>query len=120
MNIALWVGQGLLALLFTATGTAKVALPRERLVERMHMHWAATWPRARVKALGLAEIAGAIGLVIPLATGIAPVLTPIAALCLALLMVGAIRAHKQLGEGFVPAVVAMLLCLAVAAGRFHS
>lgn len=118
MTTALWVAQGLVAFLFTVTGTAKLTLRRERLIERLHMKWAATWPPARIKLLGLAEVAGALGLVLPIATGIAPVLTPIAALCLAVLMAGAIRAHRQLGEGFAPAVVVLILCLAMAAGRF--
>jgi hypothetical protein len=116
MNAALWTAQILVALVMMVAGTVKLMLPRERLAARMH--WAATWPRGRIKLLGLAELAGAVGLVVPAATGIAPLFTPIAALCLAILMAGAVRTHRQLGESSVPAVVVALLCLAVAAGRF--
>ena len=98
MNTALWIAQGFVALIVTLTGTAKLVLAREQLARKMH--WAATWPRGRIKLLGLAEVAGAVGLVLPTATGIAPVLTPIAALCLAVLMAGAIHTHRRLGEGF--------------------
>lgn len=114
-NIALWIVQALLAGVFTLTGTVKLVVPRERLEKRMH--WAATWPRWRIRLLGLAELAGAIGLVLPAATGIGPVLTPIAALCLAVLMVGAVGTHRGLGEGVLPAVIVGALCLVVAAGR---
>jgi hypothetical protein len=114
-NIALWVAQGLVALLVAFTGSIKIALPRERLAQRMH--WAASWPRGRIKLLGLAEVAGAVGLVLPMALGIAPVLTPIAALCVAALMGGAIQTHRRLGEGFAPAALTLLLCIAIAAGR---
>jgi len=112
-NTLLWTGQGLLALVFTVTGALKLIAPRERL--QMHMRWAKTWPRGRIKLLGLAEVAGAIGLVVPRATGILPLLTPIAALCLAALMVGAAATHHRLRESpLAPAVVAAL-CVVVAA-----
>lgn len=114
-NVALWVVQGLLAGVFTLTGTAKLVLPREVLEKRMH--WAAGWPRWRIRLLGLAEVAGGVGLVVPLATGVAPVLTPVAALCLAVLMVGAAGTHRRLGESVVPAVVIGALCLVVGAAR---
>ena len=71
MNAALWTVQISLALVMMV----KLVLPRERLAPRVH--WAATWPRWRIKLLGLAELAGAVGLVVPEATGIAPLLTPI-------------------------------------------
>jgi len=117
LNVALWVVQGLLAGVFLLTGTAKLVLPREVLEKRMH--WAAAWPRWRIKLLGLAEVAGAVGLVVPAATGVAPVLTPIAALCLAVLMVGAVRTHRSFGESVVPALVIGALCLVVAAARLQ-
>jgi hypothetical protein len=116
MNTALWVAQAFVALVVTFTGTAKLVFPRERLARQMH--WATAWPRGRIKLLGLAELAGAAGLIVPMATGIAPVLTPVAALCLAVLMAGAIRTHQRLGEGFLPAVVIGVLSVAIAAGRF--
>jgi hypothetical protein len=114
-NIAVWIVQGLLAGVFSLTGTVKLVVPREQLEKRMH--WAATWPRWRIRLLGLAEVFGAIGLILPGATGVAPLLTPIAALCLAVLMVGAVGTHRRFGEGVLPAVIVGTLCLVVAAGR---
>ncbi len=115
LNVALWIAQGFVALVVAFTGTVKLVVPREELAKKMH--WAADWPRWRIKLLGLAEVAGGVGLVVPRATGIAPFLTPLAALCLAVLMAGAVRTHRRLGEGAAPAVVVGLLCLGVAAGR---
>ena len=112
-NVLLWIGQGLLATLFALTGAIKLLVPRERL--QVRMHWARTWPRARIRLLGLAELAGALGLVLPRATGIAPMLTPIAAVCLALLMAGAAQTHVRLRETPVPAAVVGLLCLVLGA-----
>lgn len=114
-NTALWLVQGLLALAFTATGGAKLTLAREQLATRMH--WAASWPRGRIKALGLAELAGAAGLLVPGLTGLPGWLTPLAAACLAVLMGGAIQTHRRLGEGFAPAGVVGALCLLVSLGR---
>ncbi len=79
-----WVAQGFVALVMTLAGMAKLMVPRAQLARRMH--WAATWARGRIKLLGLAEVAGAVGLIVPMATGIAPVLTPMAAVCVAVLM----------------------------------
>ena len=115
LNTLLWIAQGLVALAVALAGATKLLVPREKLMAKMH--WAATWPPARIKLLGLAEVAGAVGLVAPMATGIAPVLTPIAALCVAVLMGGAVRTHQRLGEGFAPAAVLSVLCVAIAAGR---
>ena len=114
MNTALWIAQAFVAIVVTLTGTAKLFLAREQLAVRMQ--WAATWPRGRIKLLGLAEVAGAVGLVLPIATGIARVLTPFAALCVAVLMAGAIHTHRRLGEGFLPAAIIGVLCLGIAAG----
>jgi len=117
MTVTLWIAQGFAALVFLLTGTLKLATPKEKLVGKMH--WAATWPPGRVKLLGLAEVMGAIGLVLPGALHIAPVLTPIAAACLAVLMLGAVRTHRRLHETFVPPLVLALVCVGIAAGRLH-
>jgi hypothetical protein len=115
MNTALWIAQALVASLILVTGTVKLLLPRDRLIKRMH--WASAWPAWRIKLLGLAEVAGAVGLIVPLATGIAPLLTPLAAICIAVLMVGAVRTHQRLGEGAAPAVVVAVLSLVIAVAR---
>lgn len=115
MNIGLWVAQGFAALVFVLTGALKVFTPKDTLAQKMH--WAAAWPPGRIKLLGLAEVAGGIGLVLPAALQIAPALTPVAALCLAVLMLGAVQTHRRLHESFVPALVLVLVCVAIAAGR---
>jgi len=115
-NIALLIAEGFAAVVFVITGTIKVMTPKEKLAEKMH--WAATWPPGRIKLLGLAEIAGALGLVLPAVLHMAPVLTPVAAVCLAVLMLGAVQTHRRFHENFVPALVLTLVCVAIAAGGF--
>ena len=115
MNVALWIAQGFAALVFVLTGGRKAIAPKHTLTRTMH--WAAMWPARRIKLLGLAEVAGALGLILPGILHVAPALTSVAALCLAALMVGAVQTHRRLHESVVPPAVLLLLCLVVAAGR---
>jgi len=116
MNLALWIVQGLLAAVMLMTGGLKVVTPRVKLAEKFK--WAATWTDTNVKLLGLAEVLGAVGLIVPWLTHIVPVLTPIAASALAVLMIGATKTHLDLKEPIVPTVVLTALCAFVALGRF--
>ncbi len=117
MNVALWALQSLLALAFLGAGANKLAQSREKLLAHPMMGWAHDFTAGQVKLVGLAEVLGAVGLVVPSATGIAPVLTPVAAGCLALLMAGATWTHVRRKEPTVPSVVLGLLAVAVAVGR---
>jgi uncharacterized membrane protein YphA (DoxX/SURF4 family) len=119
VNVFLWILQILLAVVFLASGLAKVSLSRERLTERME--WVAHMTDTNVKLIGAAEALGALGLILPAATGIAPVLTPIAATALAVTMLGAIVVHVRLGDKvalMAPALVLLILNVIVAWGRF--
>ena len=116
MNLALWIAQGLVAFGMLAAGAFKIVTPRLKLAEKMK--WAATWSDGNVKLLGLAEVLGAVGLIVPWVTGIMPVLTPVAALCLLVIMVGAVKTHLDLKEPPAPAAILGLLCVFIAVGRF--
>lgn len=118
MHTALWISAGLLATLFTAAGLVKIVTPRAQLAEKMP--WTTDATDMQVKLLGTAEVAGAIGLILPAVLDIAPVLVPIAAICLAVTMVGAVVVHVKHREPLaaaMPAIVLGLLCLFVAYGR---
>ncbi len=116
-DIGLWVVQGLLAFAMIASGGMKAATPREKLMTRMA--WVAGFPTWAPVAIGAAEVAGGIGLILPWLTGIVPVLTPVAGACLAILMVGAVKVHADHSDlkGGIPAGVLGLLCIIVAVGR---
>jgi hypothetical protein len=115
MNLAIWIVQGLLAVMMLGAGMFKIVTPREKLSEKFR--WAKTWTDGNVKLLGLAEVLGAAGLVLPGLFHVLPVLTPIAGICLAILMVGAVKVHVDLKEPTTPAVVPLLLAIFVAVGR---
>ena len=78
---------GPVALLFLGAGITKTTRPKDKLLAMMT--WTRSWSPPAIKALGTAELLGAAGLVLPWATGIAKVLTPLAAVGLAIVMVGA-------------------------------
>ncbi|MFF1876861.1 DoxX family protein [Leifsonia sp. NPDC058230] len=113
MLIAFWIVNGLAALVFLAAGIMKLARPREALTAA-GMAWAGDFASPSVKLIGLAEALGGLGLVLPLLTGIAAILSPIAGVALAVVMVGAIVVHVRRSESAVPAAVLLVLALAAA------
>lgn len=110
MLVALWIVNGLLALAFVGTGTLKLARSKEQL-RAAGMAWTQDVDAARIKLAGVAEVLGALGLVLPLATGVAPVLAPVAAVALAGTMVAATTVHLRRKESPAPAVVLLVLSL---------
>ncbi|MGC2191564.1 MAG: DoxX family protein [Candidatus Dormiibacterota bacterium] len=118
VNILLWALQILLALAFFTAGSMKLTQPRPRLITRMN--WVEAVPQPAVRTIGSLEVVGAVGLILPAALGIAVILTPVAAVGLGLIMVGAATFHTRRHEPSGIATNAVLLALAVviAWGRF--
>ncbi len=111
-----WVLQGLLGAAFLAAGAMKLVKTREELLaEGARMAWVEDFSDSAVRAIGVAEVLGAIGVVLPKLTGILPFLTPVAAAGLVLTMLGAAATHVRRGEypAVVPNVVLGGLALAV-------
>ncbi|MEU1854193.1 DoxX family protein [Streptomyces sp. NPDC019990] len=119
MNIVLWVLQIALAAVFLGAGLPKIAKPKEELVAPMG-EWVNSFPAPGVKLLGLVEVLGAVGLVVPPLAGVAPVLSPVAAVGIVVIMVGAIAAHARESAGSKIAMNVVLGALAavVVWGRF--
>ena len=119
MNITLWIVASALALAFLAAGLMKISQPQEKLAASGQA-WAEDFNSGAVKAIGTAEALGALGLILPAATGIATFLVPVAATGLAVVMVGAIITHMRRGEKQAVVINAVLgaLALFVAVGRF--
>jgi hypothetical protein len=118
MNTALWVLQGFLAVVFLLAAALKLLKSQAWLVQQPHCGWTGDVTAVQLKLIGLAELAGSLGLVLPEALGIAPILTPVAAGCLTVQMLGAVGLHRRRKEPFVvPAVTAVLTAI-VCAGRF--
>jgi hypothetical protein len=114
-SVTLWIMQGALALLFLFTGGSKLLLPTTVLLAQM----AFPLPIWFLRVIGVIEVAGALGLILPQLTRIKPGLTPLAAGGLALEMVGA-TIVTVMGMGVAPALFPLivgLLAVFVAYGR---
>jgi uncharacterized membrane protein len=117
MDIALWIITGIMVLFFLAAGLMKSVGP---IANVRKMPWAQPLSTLTIRLIGVAEVLGAIGLVLPQATNILPVLTPIAAVCLAILMVGATATHRKINDPRSASVTTTVLAatlVVIAAGR---
>jgi uncharacterized membrane protein YphA (DoxX/SURF4 family) len=117
MNVALWIAQGLLALLFLFAGGMKLVLPIEEMIKQMPL----PLPGLFLRFTGLVEVLGAIGLVLPWLLGIRPGLTALAAAGLVIVMLGATvytLAAGDIASALMPLAVG-LLCAFVAYGRWR-
>lgn len=96
LNIGLWIVQVLLGLAFVSGGFVRITRPIPELTEQFV--WpGALWP-GMVRFIGAAELAGGLGLILPALTRTLPVLTPLAAIGIALIMFFAMIFHVIRGE----------------------
>jgi len=117
LDFWLWAGAALLALVYLASGLMKATRPIPVLAQMMR--WPGDYPAPFVRFIGIVDVLGGLGLVLPLASGILVWLSPVAALCLVLLQVLAIGFHLMRREAVILPVNVLLLVLAlfVAWGR---
>jgi hypothetical protein len=118
MNVTLWIAASVLAAAFLAAGLMKATQPKAKLADTMG--WVEDFSGGTVRLIGLVEILGAVGLILPAAVGVAPVLTPLAAAGLAVAMVLAAIVHLRRGETAetAPALVLLVLTAVLAILRF--
>jgi uncharacterized membrane protein YphA (DoxX/SURF4 family) len=115
MNIALWIIQVVLALLFLFAGVMKLVLPIEEMTKQMPM------PGLFLRFIGVCEVLGGLGLILPGLLRIRTILTPLAAAGLVIIMIGAIALtlkSGQLGPALFSLVVGLLAAF-VAYGRWR-
>jgi uncharacterized membrane protein YphA (DoxX/SURF4 family) len=120
MNVFLWIVAGVLAAFFLAAGLTKLTQSKAKLAENPQMGWTKDFSAGTIKLIGAAETLGALGLILPGAFDIAPVLVPLAASGLAVIMIGAIVTHARRKEPqpIIINIVVLILVLVVAVFRF--
>jgi uncharacterized membrane protein len=118
MDTALWIVQILLAVIFLLAGVMQLIVPREKAMERQP--YCEDYTQRQLHLIGVVEILGALGLILPAVTGILTWLIPLAAVGLAITMVVAARVHYRRQEypNIISNVILLLLSLFVAYGRF--
>jgi hypothetical protein len=118
MNALLWILQTVLAAVFASSGGLKATQPKPRLLATGQTG-VRDYPIGFIRFIAISELLGAIGLIAPRAAGTLPVLTPLAAIGLGIIMIGAARAHARLHEPRNVAInlVLLAMCIVVAAGR---
>lgn len=118
-NTWLWILAGFLAALFLGTGVLKVTRSRDEIIAE-GLTWAEDYSEPQLRALGWAEMLGAVGLIAPPLVGVG-IVTPVAASCLALLTAGALVVHVRRRE-FLPdalrSIALVVLCVLLAYWRF--
>ena len=115
MNIALWIVQALLALLFLFAGGMKLIMPIEEMTKQIPL------PGLFLRFIAVCEVLGALGLILPGLTRIGPGLTPLAAAGLVIIMIGATvvtLATADVALALIPLVVGLLAAF-VAYGRWR-
>ena len=129
MNLALWIVAALLAVVFLVSGSTKLFVPKENLdglLQRLGPaaqaagEWTRDFSPGALKTIGVLELLGAVGLILPAALDIAPVLVPLAASGAVLLFAGAVIMRLRRGERATIMLNLVYLALAafVATGRF--
>ncbi len=111
MAVAYWVVAGALALLYLYGGGIKVIQTREQL--QPMMAWVDRTPMSAVRTIGVLEVLGAIGLILPPLPGIAPWLALAAAIGFLLLQIGAITVHLSRGDRQLALNIALILAAAM-------
>lgn len=120
MNIALWIAQVLLAGMYGMAGSMKTFQP-EGVRKNPQMTWAHSQSDVYIRSVGIPEFLGALGMILPMLTGILPWLTPLAAVGLSIIQLLAIfMVHLPKREYQVIPINVVLLALSVfvAYGRF--
>src|SRR5579864_3169345 len=118
MDALLWVAQGLVALVFFLSGVLKSTMSKERMAATGQTG-PALYHLPFIRVIAVCEILGACGITLPAALHIEPLLTPVAAIGLAIIMIGAAATHWKLKEprNVATNLVLLVLCLFIAWGR---
>jgi hypothetical protein len=112
INLALWIVASVLAAVFAGSGLLKLLVSKDKIVQS-GQGWAQDFSPTSIRLMGVAEVLGAIGVILPAVVHIAPVLVPLAAIGLGLFMVGAAAVNARRKDVALIGVNLVLLALAI-------
>lgn len=118
MNTILWICQGVLSLVFLYSGINKSIHTEQQLIAKGQTG-VVNLPVAVIRFIGISEVLGAVGIIVPCFVNIWPVLTPVTAICFAVIMVMAARIHYKLHEpkNVTTNIILLIMAVFVAYGR---
>ena len=120
MNIALWIVQGLLAVLYGFAGNMKIFKPDWYRNNPQTESWAKERSDWGFRQIGIPEVLGALGLILPMVTGILPWLTPLAAVGLTVIqLIALFTVHLPKKEPIVPNIILSALSAFIVIGRWE-
>ncbi len=114
MSTAYWIVAGIVSLAFLGSGIMKITSSRSKLLANKNSAWSADFSTPQVKLIGLAEVLGAAGLILPHVFSIAENLAKFAAVGLFILMAGAANTHRRRKEPLFPPLIVGLIALSTA------
>ena len=120
MNTLLWILQCLLAALMLLAGLLKLVRSKQQLLDSGSMNWTEDFSEQQIKGIGTLELLAAVGLILPAAIDVVPVLCAVAAIGVVLLMLGAGATHGRRGElaNLLPNMLIGAVALFIAIERF--
>jgi hypothetical protein len=113
MTTTIWILKGVIAVIFTFTGIFKIFLPKTKLLAK-GMKGLADLDEDQIRVVGLLEVLGVFGLILPALLNINPIISVISALCLSLTMIVAGWINHKLKLPFIPNIIIFLICILIA------
>jgi hypothetical protein len=113
MTTAIWILKGIIALIFSFTGIYKIFLPKAELLDK-GMKGLTDLDEDQIKVVGLLEVLGVLGLIMPSILNIFPVLSAISAVCLSLTMIVAGKINNKLKLHIFPNIAIFAICILIA------
>jgi uncharacterized membrane protein YphA (DoxX/SURF4 family) len=117
MNTILWLIQGLLSAFFIMPGFGKISSSKQKHIEDGHLK--SNESIIPIRILGIFELLGCIGIIVPWLTGIAPILTPVTAVCFCLIMLSGIIVHTKKKEYKMLPMLTIVFALAAVVGYYR-
>jgi hypothetical protein len=113
MTTTIWILKGVIAVIFTFTGVFKIFLPKTKLLAK-GMKGLTDLDEDQIRVVGLLEVLGVFGLILPALLNINPIIPVISSLCLSLTMVVAGWINYKLKLPIIPNIVIFLICILIA------
>ena len=110
MTTAIWILKGVIALIFTLTGICKTFVPKAKLISQ-GMKGLINLDKEQIELVGLLEVLGAFGLIMPSLVNYLPMLSAISAICLSLTMIVAGRINYKLKLSIIPNILIFAICI---------